>query len=260
MNDIDIEKIRTIAVASAFHAGKELMKRFGKTHDIQKKGDIDLVTEADLSSEEIIKHMISSVFPNHSILAEESGIETKQNSPFQWIIDPLDGTTNYAHHIPIFCVSIAFAVENVPICGVVFNPYTEEMFIGIKNRQATLNGIPIKVSQTSQMKDSLLVTGFPYNLHSILPSLLNRFSACIQKSQGVRRLGSAALDLCFVACGRFEGFWEQNLNPWDTAAGVVIVQEAGGKLSNFANQPYSIDQKEIVASNQLIHDELIRLL
>jgi myo-inositol-1(or 4)-monophosphatase len=172
----------------------------------------------------------------------------------------LDGTTNFAHGLPEFTVSIAFAYEEALVFGLVLNPVTEELFCGIRGRGATLNGRAIQVSSADNLGESLLVTGFPYELKPVIDPLMQRFERCLMAAQGIRRLGSAALDLCYVACGRFEGFWEQNLAPWDTAAGVVIAQEAGATISDFSNEPYSIEKKEILATNGHIHEKLATLL
>ena len=178
----------------------------------------------------------------------------------QWIIDPLDGTTNFAHQLGLFSVSIAFVLDGNIAVGIVLNPESKELFTATAGKGADLNGRPINVSNTEAVSESLLVTGFPYNFKEIFNPLLARFSNCLRASQGVRRLGSAALDLCFVACGRFDGFWEQNLNPWDTAAGMLIAKEAGGKVTDFSNKPFSIDKNEILATNSKIHEEMISLL
>lgn len=256
---MDLEKIRTVGLAAAAEAGEILRHYWGKKHTIEKKGAIDLVTEADLASERAIIRLIRTAFPEHAVLAEESGI-TLGNDSHEWIIDPLDGTTNYAHGLPEFTISIAFAYEGDLVFGLVLNPVTGELFCGMKGQGATLNGLPIHVSGTQTLAESLLVTGFPYNLKTIIRPLMQRFERCLVASQGVRRLGSAALDLCYLACGRFEGFWEQNLAPWDTAAGVVIAKEAGASVSDFSNRPYSIKKKEILATNGFIHENLAMLL
>ncbi len=256
---MDLEKIRTVGLAAAAGAGEILRHYWGKKHTIEKKGAIDLVTEADLASERAIIRLIRTAFPEHAVLAEESGI-TIGNDSHEWIIDPLDGTTNYAHGLPEFTISIAFANEGNLVFGLVSNPVTGELFCGMKGQGATLNGRPIHVSGTKTLAESLLVTGFPYNLKTIIRPLMQRFERCLMASQGVRRLGSAALDLCYLACGRFEGFWEQNLAPWDTAAGVVIAKEAGASVSDFSNRPYSIKKKEILATNGFIHENLAMLL
>ncbi len=256
---VDLEKIRHVGLAAACGAGEILLKFWGKAHTIEKKGAIDLVTEADVASEKAITRIIGATFPEHSIHAEESGV-TRGMGVHRWIIDPLDGTTNYSHNLPEFSVSIAFAFKGQVVFGLVLNPVTGELFCATKGQGATLNGKPIHVSRVQSMDEALLATGFPYDLEPIRDSVMKRWERCLVASQGIRRLGSAALDLCYVACGRFEGFWEQNLAPWDTAAGMVIAQEAGAAVSDFSNEPYSVEKKEILATNGLVHEALVALL
>ncbi|MBI5845756.1 MAG: inositol monophosphatase [Deltaproteobacteria bacterium] len=256
---MEIDAIRRTAVAAAYEAGRILTDRFGRMHTVRKKGGIDLVTEADTASEAAIVETIRFAFPGHSILAEEEG-EIGAPSQYSWIVDPLDGTTNYAHHLPIFSVSIAFTSEGDTLFGLVFNPITQELFIAEKGRGATLNGRAISVSRNDTLNESLLVTGFPYDLSERLPSLIDKLSRCVGAAQGVRRLGSAALDLCFVACGRFDGFWEESLKPWDTAAGALILTEAGGHVTDFAQAGWNPFKQEILATNGLIHDELAAVI
>jgi myo-inositol-1(or 4)-monophosphatase len=256
---MDMELALNTAVRAAREAGEVLRSFHGNLKDVRKKGAIDLVTEADIASEQVVVETIRSVFPEHAVLAEEGG-KREGDGRFQWIIDPLDGTTNFSHGLDLFAVSIAFFVEGAPRVGVVFNPATGEFFEAAAGQGARLNGRPIRVSDQGSLKDSLLVTGFPYNFSEILPQLMARFEGCLSASQGVRRLGSAAVDLCFVACGRFEGFWEQNLNPWDTAAGLLILMEAGGKVTDFSGRPFDVDMKEILATNGRIHDAMLALV
>jgi myo-inositol-1(or 4)-monophosphatase len=256
---VDLGKIRDVAVAAAARAGDILYKHWGGIHNVEKKGAIDLVTEADVASEKAIIEIIRTAFPDHTILAEESGV-TPGTDPFEWIIDPLDGTTNYAHHLPDFSLSIAFALEGEMAFGLILNPVSGELFCAARGQGAERNGRPIRVSETKTVGESRLVTGFPYDLQPVIGPLMQRLERCILAAQGVRRLGSAALDLCYVACGRFDGFWEENLAPWDTAAGWIIAQEAGGKISDFSHGTYGIDKKEILATNGLIHQEMTALL
>jgi myo-inositol-1(or 4)-monophosphatase len=251
--------IKRVGIAAAYKGGGVLLAHYGKHPKVFKKGVIDLVTEADTGSESIIIDTIRNVFNDHAILAEESGL-IKGNGDFQWIIDPLDGTTNFAHQLGLFSISIAFAVKGKTVFGLVFNPITRELFTAEKGNGAMLNSRPISVSQSKTVSDSFLVTGFPYNLREHFDPLIMRFSKCLKASQGVRRLGSAAIDLCFLACGRFDGFWEQNLKPWDTAAGALIAREAGAIVTDFSNKPFTIEKTEILASNGKIHKEMISLL
>ncbi|MGA6924306.1 MAG: inositol monophosphatase family protein [Desulfosarcina sp.] len=255
---MNIEKIKQVGIAAACEGGKVLRKHFGNLRSIRKKGAIDLVTDADVQSEAVIIDTIARTFPGHGILAEESG--ARAGTGGRWIIDPLDGTTNFAHNLPLFCVSIAFAVEEDILAGFVLAPLLEELFVGVKNQGAQLNGTPISVSTTPTLADSLLVTGFPYDHRAGFDDMINRFARGLTATQGVRRLGSAALDLCYVANGRFDGFWEQHLKPWDTAAGTIVAAEAGARTTVFSGAPYAIDQDEIVSTNGIIHHELLNLL
>jgi myo-inositol-1(or 4)-monophosphatase len=256
---MDLEQIRRIGIGAAYEGGEILTGYFGNISDIQKKGAIDLVTEADYAAEKAIIETIRSRFPDHAVLAEESGLNAG-TAEFQWIIDPLDGTTNYTHRLGLFCVSIAFALQGSVAVGIVLNPITGELFTAVRNAGAELNGRAIRVSDTDQLSESLLVTGFPYNFKKKFNPLMARFTRCLEASQGIRRLGSAALDLCFVACGRFDGFWEEDLHPWDTAAGMLIAMEAGARVTDFSNAPYEIQKSTILATNGRIHEEMIPLL
>jgi myo-inositol-1(or 4)-monophosphatase len=255
---MDMQRIKKVGVAAAVNGANVLKEHFGKLRAVRKKEAIDLVTEADLRSEAAIIETIARAFPEHAILAEESGIQDGNDR--RWIVDPLDGTTNFVHNLPLFCVSIAFAVADEVMAGFVLAPLSGELFVGVKDEGAQLNGMPISVSDTAALTDSLLVTGFPYDHRSLFDPLMTRFGRCLAASQGVRRLGSAALDLCYVACGRFEGFWEQHLKPWDTAAGFVIASEAGARTTVFSGAPYFIDADEIACTNDRIHDDLLNLL
>ena len=256
---MDIESIQRTGIAAAYKSGKLLRSYMGEHFAIRKKGLKDLVTDADTQSEKIILDTIRKKFPNHAILAEESG--TKHgNEKYQWIIDPLDGTINFAHQLPFFAISIAFAHEGRTEMGIVFNPLSGELFSAISGRGATLNNDKIQVSTTRIIGDCLLATGFPYNVLETFESVTRRFSNCLRSAQGIRRLGSAALDLCYVACGRLDGFWEQNLNAWDTAAGALIALEAGAVITDFSNKPFAMTDKEILATNGKIHQEMISLL
>jgi myo-inositol-1(or 4)-monophosphatase len=256
---MEIEKIKQIGIRAAYQSGEVLKRYFGNLQAVIKKGKIDLVTQADIESEKVIIEIIRSAFPDHSILAEESGPIAGRPEAC-WIIDPLDGTTNFAHGLGIFAVSIAFFSAGKPIYGIVFNPCSGELFTAEDGQGAYLNNRRLCVSNAACVRDSLLVTGFPYNLECITAALMTRFESCLLAAQGIRRLGSAALDLCSVACGRMDGFWEENLNPWDTAAGMLIAQAAGGRVTDFDGQPFSIEKKQILATNGRIHTEMLALL
>ncbi len=256
---MNFERIKAVGTGAAYKAGEVLRSWLGNIAAPHHKGVIDLVTEADIASERIVIETIHKAFPDHAILAEESGGNGK-NSGCRWIIDPLDGTTNFTHQLGMFAVSIAFEREGVIEVGVVLNPVSGELFTAVRNEGACLNGRPIRVSQAQNVLDSLLVTGFPYNFKEVSDEVMPRFLACQRASQGVRRLGSASLDLCFVACGRFDGFWEQNLKPWDTAAGFRIALEAGACVTDFSNTAFSIFGSELLATNGHIHTEMLDLL
>ena len=254
-----MDLIKRVGIKAAFESGRILKSYFGTILDVRKKGAVDLVTEADTASEKAIMGIIRETFPEHSILAEESGLDHGDDA-YQWIIDPLDGTVNFAHQLPIFSVSIAFALKGTPVMGIVLNPVTGELFSAVADQGAFLNDSPIQVSDTRIVKESLLATGFPYNLLSVFDIITGRLESCLRAAQGIRRLGSAAIDLCAVSCGRFDGFWEQNLHPWDTAAALVIASESGALITDFDNKRFGIDKKEILATNGHIHEEMLSLL
>ncbi len=256
---MDIEWIKQIGIRAAYRGGEILKRHFGHLTTVNKKGIIDLITVADIESEQAIVESIRSAFPDHSILAEEAGL-LEGHTEKQWIIDPLDGTTNFAHSLGIFAVSIAFTYQAKPVFGIVLNPSSGEMFTAIENQGAYLNNHAIAVSTATTVRDGLLVTGFPYDLTRMTSGVLDRFARCLTAAQGIRRLGSAALDLCCVACGRFDGFWEENLKPWDTAAGMLIAREAGAHITDFVGQPFDIEKKQILATNGHIHAEMLSLL
>lgn len=242
-------------------AGSRLKSHSGRVKTISyKKGAVtNLVTNVDREIEAFIKQSIRREFPSDSILAEESRAEAGTNGR-KWIIDPLDGTTNFAHNLPLFCISIGVEEEGEVIAGAVYNPIAGELFVGRKGRGATLNGKRIHVSGQRKLSRSLLVTGFPYDVHDHPERSLPYFDELIQHAQGMRRLGSAALDLCFVAMGRFDGFFEVHLNPWDTAAGVLILKESGGTITNFEGSAFSIYERQLAASNGKIQDEMLQVI
>ncbi|MBX3267401.1 MAG: inositol monophosphatase [Acidobacteria bacterium] len=249
------------AIETARDAGRVLLEKFGRIESVTKKGDINLVTEADLASEALIVERIKSHFPRHAILAEEAGnaVVTGEDGGHKWIIDPLDGTTNYAHGYPCFCVTIALEHEGEIVLGVTYDPTRDELFTAEKGRGATLNGKPIRVSRTDELGNALLVTGFPYDIKH-REKFARHLTEFLLTSRGVRRDGSAAIDLAYVACGRFDGFWEEGLNPWDVAAGKLLIEEAGGTVSYYDGSPFSIYTPPIVASNGTIHAEMLNVL
>lgn len=249
------------AIETARDAGRLLLEKFGRTLTVTKKGDINLVTEADLASEKLIVERIRSYYPKHSILAEESGeaVIDGGDATWKWIIDPLDGTTNFAHGYPCFCVTIALEHNGEVVIGVTFDPTRDELFSAESGKGATLNSKPIRVSACDRLSDALLVTGFPYDIKR-REDFARHLTQFLLNSRGVRRDGSAAIDLAYVACGRFDGFWEEGLNPWDMAAGVLLIEEAGGQVSNYDGSQLSIYSPPILASNGLIHSQMAAIL
>ena len=256
---LDLKPFRKIALEAAEKSGRILKKGLQGKLEISYKGDLNLVTNIDTRSEKAIVALITRHFPKHQVMAEE-GHGQKDPSPFRWIIDPLDGTTNYAHAFPFFCVSIALEIKGKVAIGVVFDPIRKELFFAEKGKGAFLNGKPISVSPVDKLSKSLLVTGFAYDIRTDPANNFNHFINLSMHAQAIRRTGSAALDLCYVAAGRLDGFWELKLHPWDTAAGTLILREAGGKVSDFSGKPYSIYDSEILATNRRIHDEMSQIL
>ncbi len=223
------------------------------------KGRVDLVTDADLASEKYIIKAITAKFPEHSILAEE-GSSVDNGSEFKWVVDPLDGTTNFAHNFPFYCVSIGCEYQGEIIAGAIFDPERNEMFEAVKGGGARLNRKVIRVSDKNKLEKSLLATGFPYDIGTSSEDNLKFFRRFIKRARAIRRAGSAALDLAYLACGRFDGFWELKLHPWDSAAGSLIVKEAGGRVTSFDGSKYTIYNKYILASNGRIHRQMINIL
>ena len=252
------------AIQTARDAGRVLVDRLGRALQISNKGDIDLVTEADVASEKLIIERIKSHYPRHAILAEESGATdgvdvVRGRSEWKWIIDPLDGTTNYAHRYPCFCVSIAFERDGELELGVIYDPTRDEMFAAERGQGATLNERLMKVSEVNELNSAMLCTGFPYNVRE-RPDFTRLFANFTMEAQAVRRDGSASLDLAYLACGRFDGFWEEGLNPWDIAAGVLLIEEAGGRVTDFNGSRLNIYEPKVLASNGLIHESMMRVL
>lgn len=254
-----MQNFKQTAAAAAKEAGRALKQNLGKNHIIEMKGALDIVTEMDMYVEDLIIKKLKHTFPDHGILTEESD-EQKASSGYRWIIDPLDGTTNYAHAYPVFCVSIALEKDNGVILGVVYNPMLDELFTSEKGCGAYLNDKKIQVSKVKDLNTSLLATGFPYDIRTSSNNNISHFSNFAVRVQAIRRAGSAALDLCYIACGRFDGFWELKLKPWDIAAASLIIQEAGGTLSDFKGSPFSIHSPETLASNGLIHKQMLEVL
>jgi myo-inositol-1(or 4)-monophosphatase len=255
----DIAGFLGAAWQAASAAGEIIRANWQEPKIIDHKGAIDLVTTVDRESERTIVDVLRRGFPDHSILAEEETNLKLGESPYRWIIDPLDGTTNFAHGYPQFGVSIALEYDAQIILALVYDPVRRECFRAIHGQGATLNGNAIRVSKVTDLDESLLATGFPYDQREHADYYLSFFKAFMTRCQGIRRNGSAALDLCYVACGRVDGFWELKLKPWDTAAGALIVAEAGGRLSDLSGNPFSIWGSETLAANPLIHDAMIRV-
>lgn len=258
---IDVEKLLSAAKEAALEAGEIQLAYFGKEKQIsQKLNEFDLVTNVDKMAEEKILSVISGHFPDHAFLGEESGRHGEKSSDYIWIIDPIDGTTNYAHNFPQFAVSIGLMYKNEINLGVVYDAFKNEMFWAAKDVGAYLNADAITVSTVPDLDKALLSTGFPYERGEVLEENLGYFRKFIYKAQAVRRPGAASLDLCYVACGRLDGFWELNLSPWDTAAGVCIIREAGGKVTNFGDEKFDIYTKNIMATNSLLHAQMTEII
>ena len=255
----DLDHIESFAVNAAREAGSILISNLGSDIRCDFKGEIDLVTDIDRKVEDLIVSAINETFPDHGILAEE-GTEHLGESSVRWIIDPIDGTTNYAHGFPFFCVSIAFESDGEVVSGVVYDPIRDELFTARIGEGSFLNGAPLDVSKTDTLAHSLLATGFPYDIRTSTENNLDNFARFAVTAQAIRRAGSAALDLCYVACGRFDGFWEIKLQPWDIAAASLIVTEAGGIVTDFDGLGSTIHNKKLVASNGRIHDQMLSVL
>jgi myo-inositol-1(or 4)-monophosphatase len=243
------------AAQIAREAGALLMEHFRQHVKIEYKGDADLVTIADRKSEALIRQRLREHWPSHDILGEEEGLQDT-GSDYRWYVDPLDGTTNFAHGFPVFCVSMALEYKGRRIAGVIYDPTRDELFAAEQGSGAYLNDQPIRVSQIANLAECLVATGFPSHKRHKNPNIFFYHQITL-RTHGVRRAGSAALDLCCVACGRFDGFWEFNLNPWDTAAGVLIVAEAGGRITDFRGGPFALNSRETLASNGLVHEALL---
>jgi myo-inositol-1(or 4)-monophosphatase len=248
-----------IAVRAVKESGRIQKEWLGKDKKVELKGEINLVTEVDTKCEGRIVEIIKKTFPEHNILTEETPMP-ESSSPYRWIIDPLDGTTNYAHGYPCFCTSVALELEGKVVLGAIYDPLLDELFTAQEGQGAFLNGERIAVSATERLTEALLCTGFPYDLRESPVNNLDHFKNFIMEARAIRRDGSAALDLCYVAAGRFDGFWELKLNPWDVAAGKLIVEEAGGVVTDFKGGPLDIYGQETLASNGRIHEEMIGVL
>lgn len=256
-----VDKLLSVAKESAQIGGEILNRGFRKLlkDQVKLKGIGDYVTELDHASEKAMVEHIRKTFPPHQIIAEESGIG-ESKSPYRWYIDPLDGTTNYVHHVAIFSISVAVAYENETLAGVVYDPYHKEMFWAVKGQGAFLNGMPILVSDKQDLQECFLASGFPWRSKMYLDAYLNSFRDLFERCAGIRRLGSAALDLSYTACGRFDGFWEMKLKSWDITAGILILKEAGGKVSDFRGENHFMESGNVVAGNPLIFPKILEIV
>jgi myo-inositol-1(or 4)-monophosphatase len=248
------------AIEAVVRSGAIQMERFGRDMRVDKKGTIDLVTEVDLAVERMFRDLITERFPDHQVLAEEmSGGASLPSGPC-WVFDPIDGTTNYAHGLPIFCASLALEIDGVAHVGAIFDPTRRELFTAERGGGAFLNGRPLRVSETATLVDAMLVTGFPYDVHDRVEEIVGLFGAFVGEARAVRRLGSAAIDLCYVAAGRMDGFWERDLKPWDVAAGALIVAEAGGRVTQMDGAAFDPRGVQVLASNGRIHDQMLGVI
>jgi myo-inositol-1(or 4)-monophosphatase len=250
----------TTAIEAVVKAGELQMKHFGGDVRVDKKGVIDLVTEVDLEVERMFRALIAERFPDHQVLAEEMGGGPAVPTGPCWVFDPIDGTTNYAHGLPIFCASLALEIDGVAEVAAVYDPTRKELFTAERGGGAFLNGRPLRVSQTRELVDAMVVTGFPYDVHQRVDEIVGLFAAFVGRARAVRRLGSAAIDLCYVAAGRMDGFWESDLKPWDIAAGLLIVGEAGGRVTSLRGEPFTSRDRHILATNGHLHDAMLQVI
>jgi myo-inositol-1(or 4)-monophosphatase len=250
----------TTAIEAVVRAGDMMLARVGGDVHINKKSAIDLVTEVDVAIERMFRELISARFPEHAVLGEEFGGSASVPEGPCWVFDPIDGTTNFAHGLPIFCSSLALEFDGVAEIAAVYDPTRRELFTAQRGAGAFLNGQPIRVSSAGSLIDAMLVTGFPYDVHTRLDEIIGLFRAFVGQARAVRRLGSAAIDLCYVAAGRMDGFWERDLNAWDIAGGALLVTEAGGRVTGLHGEGFTSRGRSVLASNNLIHDAMIQIV
>lgn len=250
------------AIEAVIRAGDIQMAHFGRDIRVDKKGAIDLVTEVDLQVEREFRAMVAERFSDHTVLGEEFGsaADLAATPRFCWVFDPVDGTTNFAHGLPIFCSSLALEIDGVPAVGAIYDPTRRELFTAERGAGAWLNGAPLRVSGAGVLMDALLCTGFPYSVQQHVDSMVGLFGAFLSRSRAVRRLGSAAIDLAYVAAGRLDGFWEESLHPWDVSAGALIVEEAGGQVTSLTGEAFQSREGSIIASNGVVHDQMLDVI
>jgi myo-inositol-1(or 4)-monophosphatase len=248
------------AIEAVVRAGDLQMERFGGILRVDKKGTIDLVTDVDVAVERMFRALVSERFPDHQVLAEELGGEAAAPPGPCWVFDPIDGTTNFTHGLPIFCSSLALEIDGVAEVAAVYDPNRRELFTAERGGGAFLNGRPLRVSATETLVDAMLVTGFPYDIHSRIEEIVGLFGAFVGRARAVRRLGSAAIDLCYIAAGRMDGFWESDLKPWDIAGGALIVAEAGGRVTNMDGSAFASRAGHVLATNGLLHDLMLEVV
>jgi myo-inositol-1(or 4)-monophosphatase len=248
------------AIEAVVHAGDVMMERFGHDVRVDKKGTIDLVTEVDVAIEQTFRAMVAGRFPDHAIVAEELGGSALAPSGPCWVFDPIDGTTNFAHGLPIFCASLALEIDGVAEVAAVYDPTRRELFTAERGLGAHLNGRPLRVSAAQALVDAVLVTGFPYDVHDRVEEIVGLFGRFVGQARAVRRLGSAAIDLCYVAAGRMDGFWESDLKPWDVSAGALLVSEAGGQVTDMLGGPFTSRGRQVLASNGRIHSQMLAVI
>lgn len=247
------------AIEAVVRAGDLQIAKFGKNVRVEKKGAIDLVTEVDVEVERMFRALIAERFPDHDVLAEEIDVASR-GARHRWVFDPLDGTTNFAHGVPIFCASLALEIDGKAEVAAVYDPNREELFTAEAGIGAWLNGERLAVSGNATLLESMLVTGFPYSVHDNADEFVQVFARVLKTARAIRRLGSAAIDICWIAAGRMDGFWEASLKPWDTRAAALILEEAGGKVSRMDGSAWDAYEPDIVASNGVIHDEILRVI
>jgi myo-inositol-1(or 4)-monophosphatase len=250
----------TTAIEAVVRAGNLQMARLGHAIRVDKKGTIDLVTEVDLAVERMFRDLVAERFPDHQVLAEELGGSAVIPPGPCWVFDPIDGTTNYAHGLPIFCASLALEIDGAAQVAAIYDPNRRELFTAERDGGAFLNGLPLRVSSARTLVDAMLVTGFPYDVHGRIDEIVGLFGAFVGRARAVRRLGSAAIDLCYVAAGRLDGFWESDLKPWDIAGGALVVAEAGGRVTNMEGAPFTSRGGHVLATNGELHDAMLEVI